>query len=102
MHQVAHTQQGAQNALFSRLQFLIKDFCKIVWFLGYNVITLQPDTVNCEETTETNAANCIHAHGNNGNEMRANLLFDLLDKLLTNVKKRTRQTAETTETNAAA
>lgn len=28
-----------------------------VWFIGYKVITLPPDTSNGEETTETTAAN---------------------------------------------
>ena len=54
---------------------------------GRKVITLQADTGSDQDTTETNAAKCIHAHGNNGNEARANSLFDFLDKLLTNVKK---------------
>ena len=51
--------------------FLTKLFCKIVWFIGYKVITLPPDTVNDRDTTETKAANCIRTHGNNRNEMRA-------------------------------
>ena len=72
------TTQRTKNALFVRLQFLRKYFCKIIWLVGRKVITLQPDTGNDEETTETNAAKCIHAHGNNRNKLRANSLFDKL------------------------
>lgn len=74
-----HCKERTKNASFVRLQFLIKDFCKIIWRLGIKVITLQADTGNDQETTETNAANSIHAHGNNRNEARANSLFDFLD-----------------------
>lgn len=70
-----HAAKYTKNDLFARLQFLIKDFCKIVWWLGRKVITLQADTGNDEDTTETNAASCIHAHGHNGNELRAILVI---------------------------
>ena len=63
------------SAPFVRLQFLIKDFCKIIWWLGRKVITLQADTGNDEETTETNAAKRIHAHGYNRNKLRAILVI---------------------------
>lgn len=39
------------------------------------VLTLHADTGNDEDTTETNAANSIHAHGNNGNGLRAILVI---------------------------
>ena len=51
--------------------FLTKLFKQIVCLFGLKVVTLPADTMNDEETTETNAANCIHAHGNDGNEARA-------------------------------
>ena len=47
--------------------------------ISRKVITLQPDTGNDEDTTETNAANSIHAHGHNRNEARACSLFDISD-----------------------
>ena len=73
-----HTHNKAhENDLFARLQFLRKDFSKIICLFGRKVITLHADTGNDEDTTETNAANSIHAHGNNRNEMRAKSLFDL-------------------------
>ena len=72
---------------FFTKEFLTQLFSKIICLYGRKVITLQPDTGNDGDTTETNAANSIHTHGYNRNEMRANLLFDFLDKLLTNVKK---------------
>lgn len=51
--------------------FLTKLFPQIVWFIGYKVITLPPDTRNDEETTETTAAKRIHTQGNDGNKVRA-------------------------------
>ena len=71
-----HTHNKAHEKRLSvRLQFLIKDFSKIIWLVGIKVLTLQADTGNDEETTETNAANSIHAHGYNRNEMRALLVI---------------------------
>ena len=71
----APTTKGAKKDLFSSLQFLIKYFSKIICMYGRKVITLQPDTRSDGDTTETNAANSIHAHGNNRNEMRALLVI---------------------------
>ena len=72
----AHTPQARpKNALFVRLQFLIKDFCKIVCLFGFKFITLHADTRSDDDTNETNAAKCIHAHGYNRNEMRALLVI---------------------------
>ena len=64
-----------------------KTFLQNNLVVSIKLLTLHADTGNDGETTETNAAKCIHAHGHNRNEMRANLLFDFLDKLLTSVKK---------------
>ena len=59
---------GGKNAAYFIMQdFLTKFFPQIVWFLGYKVITLPPDTRNDEETTETTAAKRIHTQGNDGN-----------------------------------
>ena len=51
MEQTRQPQSARKNALFARLQFLIKDFCKIIWLVGRKVITLHRVP---EETTETN------------------------------------------------
>ena len=69
MEQTHQQQNARKNALFARLQFLIKDFFKIVWRYSIKVLTLQADTGNDlkqqkrtpravserMDTTETNA-----------------------------------------------
>lgn len=76
------TQHATQKAAQKRLIFYGTIF-NATFFEKYLVVRYKPYNFagrykERKETTETEAAKCIHAHGHNRNKMRVNSLFDKL------------------------
>ena len=65
-----------QKQLFFSVSYFLTEN---IWRLSIKVVTLHADTGSDQETTETNAANSIHTHGNDGNECVLHSFFDLRD-----------------------